>query len=179
MGLSFTIAAGPRQRSHPQIRVPRDLWPCSAVSDSRFLQPGGLSPRICMHQEQGGPVIPPGTGFYFRCLLRLVLSLSLSRNESWSRYTASARTAQNTSLPLLRVLSLLGKQHATKLFPSNGCFTFACLHSCYLAMGLHVTICLCCSTCHIFAAKFCLFVIYFRRCQNFRQCSVDVGFTGE
>jgi hypothetical protein len=26
MGLSFTIAAGPRQRSHSQVRVPRDSW---------------------------------------------------------------------------------------------------------------------------------------------------------
>jgi hypothetical protein len=34
MGLSFTIAAGPRQRSHPQIRVPRDSWHFN-VSDSR------------------------------------------------------------------------------------------------------------------------------------------------
>jgi hypothetical protein len=29
---------------------------------------------------------------------------------------------------------------STELFPSNGCYAVACLHSCYLAMGLHVTI---------------------------------------
>jgi hypothetical protein len=29
---------------------------------------------------------------------------------------------------------------STDLFPSNGCCTVACLHNCYLAMGLHVTI---------------------------------------
>jgi hypothetical protein len=29
---------------------------------------------------------------------------------------------------------------STELFPSNGCFIVACLHSCYLALGLHVTI---------------------------------------
>jgi hypothetical protein len=28
----------------------------------------------------------------------------------------------------------------TELFPSNGCCTVACLHSCYLGMGVHVTI---------------------------------------
>jgi hypothetical protein len=28
----------------------------------------------------------------------------------------------------------------TELFPSNGCCTVACLHNCYLAMGLHVTL---------------------------------------
>jgi hypothetical protein len=30
---------------------------------------------------------------------------------------------------------------STELFPSNGCCTVDCLHSCYLAMGLHVTLC--------------------------------------
>jgi hypothetical protein len=36
MGLSFTIAAGPRQRSHSQVRIPRDSWPHFTVSDSRL-----------------------------------------------------------------------------------------------------------------------------------------------
>jgi hypothetical protein len=71
MGLSFTIAAGPRQRSHSQVRVTRDSWPYFAVSDSRLPQPGGPGPRIYILQEHGGPVIPPGTGFPFRRLLRL------------------------------------------------------------------------------------------------------------
>jgi hypothetical protein len=35
MGLSFTIAAAPRQRSPTQVRVPRDPWPHFTVSDSR------------------------------------------------------------------------------------------------------------------------------------------------
>jgi hypothetical protein len=34
-------------------------------------QPGGPGPRIYIPQEQGGPDIPPGTGFPFRRLLRL------------------------------------------------------------------------------------------------------------
>jgi hypothetical protein len=37
----------------------------------RLPQPGGLGPRIYIPQEQGGPVIPPGTGFPFCRLLRL------------------------------------------------------------------------------------------------------------
>jgi hypothetical protein len=63
MRLSFTIAAGPRQRSHSQVRVPRDSWPHFSVSDSRFPQPGGPGPRIYeyIRHEQGGPVIPRGT----------------------------------------------------------------------------------------------------------------------
>jgi hypothetical protein len=70
-GLPFTIAAGPRQRSHSWIRVPRHSWPYFTVSDSRLPQPGRTGPRIYIPQEQGGPVIAPGTGFPFRLLLRL------------------------------------------------------------------------------------------------------------
>jgi hypothetical protein len=57
VGLSFIIAAGPRQRSHSQIRVPRDSWHFT-VSESRLPQPGGPGLRIYIPQEQGGPVIP-------------------------------------------------------------------------------------------------------------------------
>jgi hypothetical protein len=70
-GLSFTIAAGPRQRNHYRVRVPRDTWPYFTVSDSILPQRGGSSPRIYIPQEQGGAVIPPGTVFPFRRLLRL------------------------------------------------------------------------------------------------------------
>jgi hypothetical protein len=34
-GLPFTIAAGTRQRTHSQVRVPRDSWPYFTISDSR------------------------------------------------------------------------------------------------------------------------------------------------
>jgi hypothetical protein len=70
-GLPFTIAASPRQRSHSWVRVPRDSWPYFTVSDSRLPQSGGPGSRIYIPQEQGGPVIPPGTAFPFRRLLRL------------------------------------------------------------------------------------------------------------
>jgi hypothetical protein len=73
MDLSFTIAAGPRQRSHSQVRVPRDSRPHFVVSDSRVPQPGGSGPCIYIPQEQGDPVIPPGTRFLFRRLLRLAV----------------------------------------------------------------------------------------------------------
>jgi hypothetical protein len=71
MDLSFTIAAVPRQRSHSRVRVPRDSLPYFTVSDSRLPHPGGPGPRIYVPQEQGGPVIPPGTGYPIRRLLRL------------------------------------------------------------------------------------------------------------
>jgi hypothetical protein len=50
---------------------PADSWSHFTVSDSRPPQPGGSGPRIYIPQEQNGPVIPPGTGFPFRRLLRL------------------------------------------------------------------------------------------------------------
>jgi hypothetical protein len=70
-GLSFTIAAGPRQLSYSQIRVPHDSWPYFIVSDSRLRQPAGPCPRIYIPQEQRGSVMTPGTGFPLHRLLRL------------------------------------------------------------------------------------------------------------
>jgi hypothetical protein len=69
-GLPFTIASGPRQRSHSWARVPRDSWSYFTVSDSRLPQPEGQGPRIYIPQEQGGSVKPPVTGVPFRRLLR-------------------------------------------------------------------------------------------------------------
>jgi hypothetical protein len=65
MGLSFTIAAGPRKRSHSRIRVPRDPWPYFTVSDSRLSQPGGSGPRIYILQEQVTQLYPQALGSFF------------------------------------------------------------------------------------------------------------------
>jgi hypothetical protein len=65
MGLSFTNAAGPCQRSHSQVRVLRDSWPHFIVSDSRPPQPEGPGPRIYIPPEQGSSVIPPDPGLPF------------------------------------------------------------------------------------------------------------------
>jgi hypothetical protein len=70
-GLPFTIAAGPRQGSHSWVRVLQDSWPYFTASDTRLPQPGGSGPHIYIPQEQGGPVIPPSTGFPFHHLLML------------------------------------------------------------------------------------------------------------
>jgi hypothetical protein len=53
-GLSFTIAAGPRQRSYSRVRVPLDPRPYFTVSDSRLFfwshdsqgYGGGIRPRL-------------------------------------------------------------------------------------------------------------------------------------
>jgi hypothetical protein len=69
--VSFTIASGPRQRSHSRIRVPSDSWSHFTVSDSRLPTWRGRSPYLYPPQDKGGPVIPPVTGFPLRRLLRL------------------------------------------------------------------------------------------------------------
>jgi hypothetical protein len=65
MGLSFAIAPNTRQRSHSQVRVPRDSWLHFTVSDPKLPEPGEPGPHIYIPQEQGGPVIPPRTGYLF------------------------------------------------------------------------------------------------------------------
>jgi hypothetical protein len=79
MGLSFTIAAGPRQRTHSQVRVREihDHILLSQIRDSP--KPGEPGPRIYIPSEQGGPVITPGTGLPFR---RLLLLAGLQRRYS-------------------------------------------------------------------------------------------------
>jgi hypothetical protein len=53
-GLPFTIAAGPRQRSHSWVQVPRDSWPCElyellvlSLSLSLMLRPT-ISRPVCL-----------------------------------------------------------------------------------------------------------------------------------
>jgi hypothetical protein len=58
-GLSFRIAAGPRQRNRSQVRVRWNSWPYFTVSDSKLSQTGGPGARIYIPQEQGDPVIHP------------------------------------------------------------------------------------------------------------------------
>jgi hypothetical protein len=43
--------------------------------------------------------------------------------------------------PLIKNYTELFYNVSTGLFPSNGYCTVTCLHSCYFAVGLHVTIC--------------------------------------
>jgi hypothetical protein len=109
-GLSFVIAAGPRQRSHTRVlRVPQDSWLYFSASGSRHPQPGGPSPRVYILQERGDPIVLPGTGFPFRLF----------------HYCVFSRCQGNVY---------------TELFPSNGCCTVACLHICYFTMDPHVTL---------------------------------------
>jgi hypothetical protein len=53
MGLLFTIAAGPRQRSHSQVRIASELM--TTFCSFRFETPPNL-------EEQGGPAAAGGGG---------------------------------------------------------------------------------------------------------------------
>jgi hypothetical protein len=82
MGLSFTVAAGPRQRRQNRFRIPSDSLLYFPFSNSIFPQPGVPGRRIYIPQEQGDPVITSGTGSQvfserrlpFNCLLQLTNS---------------------------------------------------------------------------------------------------------
>jgi hypothetical protein len=71
-----------RTRGSGSVSEKSDHWPRTGLeshrthdhillSHLRLPQPGGPGPRIYIPQEQGSPVIPPGTVFSFRRLLRL------------------------------------------------------------------------------------------------------------
>jgi hypothetical protein len=63
LGLARVVTLGSKsRRTHGHI----------LLSHLRLPQPGGPGPRIYIPQEQGSPVIPPGTVFPFCRLLRLV-----------------------------------------------------------------------------------------------------------
>jgi hypothetical protein len=88
MGLSFTIGAGPHQRSHSWVQVPWYSWLYFTISDLRLPHPGGPGPPIYILQEQGGPVIPPGTGFPF-CRLLWLTGLRWRYSNPLSRRVSS------------------------------------------------------------------------------------------
>jgi hypothetical protein len=130
--LSFTINSCLRQRSHSQVRFPRDSWPHFTVLDSRLPQPGGPCPRIYIPWEQGGQVVPPDTGFPFRRLLRLAglrwryatppphgLSLH-SAGLGSSLYSLWSDPTKTPFLHAERVLFFAGTCLPSRCFETNG-----------------------------------------------------------
>jgi hypothetical protein len=120
MGLSFTIASGPRQRSHSQVRVPRDSWPHFTVSDSRLPQTGGSRFPYLYPPGTGWPGYTPRHWVLFssppttRRATVEVFDPACTRGNSlilaaWDPcYIAWGRSPQNAPLPLLlRTDSLL------------------------------------------------------------------------
>jgi hypothetical protein len=95
--------------------VPRDSWPYFTVSDSKLPQPGGPGPRIYISQEQGGPVIPPGTGFPFRRLLRLA-------RLRWRYSNPLPHGLMAENIFSLRKQRRGPWKRVYRPLPSNGCF---------------------------------------------------------
>jgi hypothetical protein len=133
MGRSFAIAAGlaravilrsESHRTHDHILL-------SQIRDSHNLE--DQVPVFIFLQRQGGPVITPATGFPFFASYD---SQGYDRGIRPRLHTDPKKSCP----PLLRVLALPVRQVSTDMFPSNGCCTVACLHSCYIAMSLHVTL---------------------------------------
>jgi hypothetical protein len=142
MGLSFTNSAGPRQRCHSQVRVPRDSGPYFTVSDSRLPQPGGPSPRIYISQEQGDPVIssrhwvpfssPPTTRratveVFGPVATRRLPKNSLNSSANWPclQHFGTDRVENVTSILLYSLIAVETCLFAEPLL-SNGCCTVAC-----------------------------------------------------
>jgi hypothetical protein len=62
MGLSFTTAAGPRQRIHSQVRAVEDSWRHFTVSDSRLPQPGVQVPVFISPRNRVAQLYSPALG---------------------------------------------------------------------------------------------------------------------
>jgi hypothetical protein len=160
MGLSFTVAAGPRQRSDSHVRVPWDLWSHITFSDSRLPQSAGPGSRIYIPEEPGGPLISPGTHFLF------VTSYEVSNPPPHGFYLLYwldcpnylphnhfARTEEKIPFPTIlcfidvftnpfpriglhNPFVLLLRAWMFRALPGNG----RCLQSYYLTTGLYATV---------------------------------------
>jgi hypothetical protein len=108
VGLWFTVAAGPRQSSHSQVRNPRDSWPHFTLSDSRLTQPGGPGPRIYITQEQGGPVIPQALG-----------SLFVASYDS-QRYSGSIRPSDRVRVRFTLRVTIRSESQSQSYFTTGG-----------------------------------------------------------
>jgi hypothetical protein len=111
MGLSFTIAAGPRQRSYSHVRVPRDSWPYFTASDSTHPSTWRARSPYLYPQEDGGAVTPPGTGFPFRRILRLA--------GLWWRYSNRLHKRSIPSSIIFSVINPPGTDQQKTPFPNN------------------------------------------------------------
>jgi hypothetical protein len=71
------------------------------VSDLRLSQLGGPGPCIYIPQEQGGLVIPPGTGYPFRCIFLLYnLGSDLMENKYCCRFNLATDCISKDSIPV-------------------------------------------------------------------------------
>jgi hypothetical protein len=108
-----------------------DSHNCNSQSQSYFMT-GGLPPVSSSWMNRLA---------FVKCTYHTYsIGLHVRGKTTSPRYVAPARTAHKTSLPLFVFCRSRETNVSTELFPSNDCCTVACLHSCYLALGLHVTV---------------------------------------
>jgi hypothetical protein len=131
--LSFTIAAGPRQRSHSRVRVPWYSWPYFTLSDSGL--PFSSPPTTRMAKVE---VFDPAST---RDTLESVMCLLVITSRR-TEHRSSSRT-----VPLLLSVFLLLWNVPSDLIPSNGglstvdCLTSGtCLPNRLLSMVKFITI---------------------------------------
>jgi hypothetical protein len=102
-GVQFTVASGPRPCSPTRVWVQRDSRPNFFFPQFLSLpQPGGQGSRIYISQNQGSPVIPPGTEFPFHRPLRLVgiwWRCSIPPPHLQTRLTSERRESRVTLRP--------------------------------------------------------------------------------
>jgi hypothetical protein len=114
--------------------------------DSCLLQPGRPCPRLYITEEHCGPVIHPMHVVPFsslptthRATEKIFKPLLL---WGWLCLTISLEGLHRRRLFHYYMFSRCqGKNVSTELLPSNSYLTVACLHSCYLVVGLHDTAC--------------------------------------
>jgi hypothetical protein len=145
MVLSFTIAAGLRQRSHSKVRVPRDSGPHFTVSDSRILQPGGLGPVFISLMYRVTRLFPQALGSLF------VASYDSQgygggNRSCFSLYSLRTERVENTAPQLLQrcVLRICCGHHPATAVVYRA-ITEHRLYGClfrgrFLAMGLYAKI---------------------------------------
>jgi hypothetical protein len=137
MGLSFTIAADPRQHSHFQVRVSRDWWPLLLSQSRGSPDLEGQVSVLISFRDKVARLYPQALGLLF------VASYDSQGygGELLVFVTQHRHGSHRNRLSHYCVFSdFRGNNVYTELFPSSGCCTVASLQSCYLAMDLHVRI---------------------------------------
>jgi hypothetical protein len=110
--LLFNIAAGPRQRSHSGVEVPRDWRPHILLSEIRdFPHLEGQVPVFTSPRNRLAQIYAQGTAFPFRRLLRLA-------GLRWRYLTATPHGPD--SLPKVKVRLIVQNQSQSQ---SQSCFT--------------------------------------------------------
>jgi hypothetical protein len=133
MGLSFTIAFGPRQRTHSQVWVPRDSWPhftryCLRCKTPPTWRAG--SPYL-YRAETGWP------GYTFRHWVPFS-SPPTTRRVTVEVFDPASTQAAKAQLALLVITSRHGQhiQHRSSFSVQFFSWEHVCLRSRYSAMAL-------------------------------------------